>query len=191
MCCVHNRGEFLGGYLPWVLDTWVLGYPPKQLSVGKQWSQLVKLSLNCCRWKAYPIWGCWLSAMLQILIFSFWRKLRCKSSKCISAAAKIIAWDQHLFLHFLFTYTYLFSLNIMSSNLLSACNKDDKLRDHQQLTFEFFGRICLLIYPPSHSLLNRQRFPFQNFFDFFFIKCKNTKPFFFAINNSSLFNFTP
>ena len=63
--------------------------------------------------------------------------------------AKILAWVQHLFLHYSTysdTLTYLFSLNIMSSNLLSACNKDDKLRDHQQLTFEFFSRICLLIY---------------------------------------------
>ena len=146
--------------------------------------------LNCCRWKTYPIWGSSLSAMLQILIFSFWRKLKCKSIKCIPPAAKTVAWVQHLFLHYLFTDTYLFSLNIMSSNLLSVCNKDDKLRDHQQLFFEFFSRICMLISP--HHPPSRQRFPFQKFFNFFdYIKCKNTKPFFFVINNSSLFNFTP
>ena len=93
-----------------------------------------------------------------------------------TSAAKTVAWVQHLFLHYLFTYTYLFSLNIMSSNLLSVCNKDDKLRDHQQLFFEFVSRICMLIYPPSLNLLagfvcsyipppppSRQRFPFQIF----------------------------
>ena len=100
-------------------------------------------------------------------------------------AAKTIAWVEHLFLHYLFAHTYLFSLNIMSSNLLSACNKDDKLRDHQQLTFEFFSRFCLLICPPSPLYLT-DRFPFQFFFSFFdHIKSNNTKPFFFAINNSS------
>ena len=107
-------------------------------------------------------------------------------------AAKTVAWVQHLFFHSLFTYTYLFSLNIMSSNVLSAFNKDNKLRDHQQLTFKFFSRIYLLISPPCPSLLNGKIFPFQNSFKFFdHIKCKNTKPFFFAIINSSLFNFTP
>ena len=64
-------------------------------------------------------------------------------------AAKTVEWVQHLFLHYLFTYTYLFSLNIMSSNLLSACNEGDKLMDYKLLTFEFFSSICLLIYPPQ------------------------------------------
>ena len=63
-------------------------------------------------------------------------------------AAKTVAWVQHLFLHYLFTYTYLFSLNIMSSNLLSASSEVDKLMDYKLLTFEFFSSICLLIYPP-------------------------------------------
>ena len=95
-------------------------------------------------------------------------------------AAKTVAWVQHLLLHYLFTYTYLFSLNIMSSNLLSACNKDDKLRDQQRLFFKTFSRICLLIYPHSSFLLNRQRFSFQFSFRFFdHIKCKDTKPFFY------------
>ena len=95
-------------------------------------------------------------------------------------AAKTVAWVQHLLLHYLFTYTYLFSLNIISSNLLSACNKDDKLRDQQQLFFKIFSRICLLIYPHSSFLLNRQRFSFQFFFRFFdHIKCKDTNPFFY------------
>ena len=94
-----------------------------------------------------------------------------------TSAAKTVAWVQHLFLHYLFTYTYLFSLNIMSSNLLSVCNKDDKLRDHQQLFFEFVSRICMLIYPPSFSL--QTEISISNFFNFFdYIKCKNTKPFF-------------
>ena len=103
--------------------------------------------------------------MLQILIFSFWGKLKCKSSKCILPAAKTVAWVQHLFLYYLFTYTYLFCLNIMTSKLLSACNKDNKLRDHQKLTFFIFKRIS-------------QRLPFQNFLRAFdHIKCRNTKPF--------------
>ena len=74
--------------------------------------------------------------------------------------------------------------------IVSACNKGDKLKDHQQLTFEFFSRICVLILPPPPSFfLKRQRF--QNFVKFFdHIKCKNTKSFF-AISNSSPFNFTP
>ena len=101
--------------------------------------------------------------MLQTLIFSFWRKLKCRSSKCIPPAAKTVAWVQHLFLHYFFTY--LFSLNIMSSNLLWTCNKDGRLRDHQHLTFEFFSWICLLIYSPSHSL----RADFKNTKLFFFV----------------------
>ena len=31
--------------------------------------------------------------------------------------------------------------------IVSECNKGDKLKDHQQLTFEFFSRICVLISP--------------------------------------------
>ena len=44
----------------------------------------------------------------------------------IPPAAKTVAWVQHLLLNYLFTYTYLFSLNIIS-NLLSAYNKDQSL----------------------------------------------------------------
>ena len=145
MCCVHNSGGFLGGYPPQLLDTWVLGYPPTQLLMGKQWSNqsVSYIKSKLVQVKGLPNLMLLAFCMLQILIFSFWRKLKCKSSKCIPLAAKTEASVQHLFLHFLFTYTYLFSCNIMLSNLLSACNKDDKLLDHQKLTFEFFSRICL------------------------------------------------
>ena len=122
----------LGWLPPWVLDTWVLGYPPLTKQLLGKWanngavSQLVKWSLNCCRWKVYPILGLTFSAILKIVILSLWRKLKCKSRKCIPPAAKPVAWVQQWFLHYLFTYTYLFSLNIMSSNLFSAYNEDDK-----------------------------------------------------------------
>ena len=96
------------GWLP-PRSSWVFGNPPKQ---GGTINQLVKLSLNCCRWKAYPIWVCWLSAILQIFIFSFWKKLKCKSSK--SCAYHI-------------------------QPIVSACNNDDKPRDHQQLMFQFLA----------------------------------------------------
>ena len=65
----------------------------------------------------------------------------------LPAVPETVAWTQHLFLHYLlFTYFYLFSLNIIS-NLLCQCNKGDKLKDHQQMTFELFSRIFVLISP--------------------------------------------
>ena len=73
---------------------------------------------------------------------------------------KTKAWVQHLFLHYLFTYTYLLFRNIMSSNLLSACNKDDKFWDHQKLTFEFLAEFA------SPSLLDRH-ISISNFFQIF------------------------
>ena len=113
----------------WHLSSWL---PPLTKQLLGKWasngavSQLVKWSLNCCRWKVYPILGLTFSAILKIVILSLWRKLKCKSRKCIPPAAKPVAWVQQWFLHYLFTYTYLFSLNIMSSNLFSAYNEDDK-----------------------------------------------------------------
>ena len=101
---------------------------------------------------------------------------------------KTVAWAQHLLLlhYLLFTYFDPFS---HTQPIVSACNKGDKLKEHQQLTFEFFSRIRMLISPPPPSFLKRQRF--QNFVKCFdHIKCKNTKPFS-ALSNSCPFNFTP
>ena len=127
-------------------------------------------------WKAHPIWGCSLSAMLQILIFSFWRKLKCKSTKCIPPpAAKTVAWVQHLFLHYLFTYSDTLTYSLSASCRPTYCQHAIKMAS--------LGTI-------NNWLLNF--FPYQHFFKFFgHIKRKNTKPFFFAVSNSSLFNFVP
>ena len=102
---------------------------------------------------------------------------------------KTVAWAQHLLIiHIL--------LPILSQHhiqpIVSACSKGDRLKGHHQLTFEFFSRICVVISPlPLLPPSSRDRFPFQNFVNFFdHIKCKNTMPFF-AISNSSPFNFTP
>ena len=48
----------------------------------------------------------------------------------ILPAVEILVWVQHLFVH-LFTYTYLFSLDI--SNLLLACDKDNKLMHYYRI----------------------------------------------------------
>ena len=48
----------------------------------------------------------------------------------IPTAVEILVWVQHLFIH-LFTYTYLFSLDL--SNLLLACDKDGKLMHYYRI----------------------------------------------------------
>ena len=51
-----------------------------------------------------------------------------------------------------FTYLPILSQHHIQP-IATACNKDYKLRDHQQLTFEIFSRTFMLIYPPSPSFL--------------------------------------
>ena len=169
LCCVGiKQCWFFGWLLPmrsWHLSSWL---PPKQLLMGKQWSnQSVKwIKSKLLQVKGLPNLSLLACCMVQILKFSLWRKWKASLENASHPAAKTVAWVQRLLLHYLFTYTYPFSLNTMSSNQLSTCNKDDKFRDHQQLTFEFFSRICLLIYPPSLSLLNRQIY-ISKFFQIF------------------------
>ena len=105
---------------------------------------------------------------------------------------KTVAWAQHLFLHYLlFTYFYLFSLNIISNLLSQHAVKVIGLKAIINWLLNFLAEFVVIsplpLLPPS----SRDRFPFQNFVNFFdHIKCKNTMPFF-AISNSSPFNFTP
>ena len=117
---------------------------------------------------------------------------------CLSMI-KVICWQSLKLQHGLNTYSYTtyyshnftYSLSTSYPTYLSACNKGDKLKDHQQSTFEFFNRICVLISPLSLFPPSFKRQRFQNFVKFFdHIKCKNTKHVF-AISNSSPFNFTP
>ena len=93
------------------------------------------------------------------------------------------------------TYSYTLTYSLSISCRPTYCRhamKMTSLRTINNWLLNIFSRIFQLIYSPSPSLLNKCRFPFQNFFKFFdHVKCKNNKSFFFAINNSSLFNFTP
>ena len=75
VCVVYSSWFLIGWLTP--MNFWL---PHKQqVLMGKQWSnQSVKLSPNCLiatgEKPSYPTWGCTLSAMLQILIFSFFEE---------------------------------------------------------------------------------------------------------------------
>ena len=93
-------------------------------SVSQIKSKLVQVkSLPNLRFLAF----CIATSFLFYLFFFFLKEVE---MQMYPPTAKTVARVQHLFLHYFFTYTELFSLNIMSSNLLSVCNKDDKFRDH-------------------------------------------------------------
>ena len=115
MCCVvyttvqSKNNSLVDSWVATPMSSWHLSswLPPKQLSMGKQWSNqpVIQIKSKLVQVKGLPY--------LRLLAFcnatnfniSFQRKLKCKSSKCILPAAKTLAWVQYLLLYYLFTYT--------------------------------------------------------------------------------------
>ena len=178
----------LGGYPPKLFDTWVLRYPRKQLLMGKQWSDqsVSYIKSKLVQVKGLPNLMLLAFCMLQILIFSFWRKLKCKSSKCIPQQLK----PKRRFNTYSYTtYSHTLTYSLATSCRPTYCKHAIKMTSFGTIKNWLLNFLAEFVSP---TLLNKQMFPFQFFFNFFdHIKCKNTKSFFFAINNSSLFNFTP
>ena len=110
----------------WVLggspmSSWVLGYPPEQLLKGNNGaiSQLVKLSLNFCRWEAYPIWGCCNVANFNIF-FVKEVEMHASLAKVMHltpippVTAETLASVQQ-FLQYLFTYLYTYLIYALAT----------------------------------------------------------------------------
>ena len=72
--------------------------------------------------------------MLQILVFSFQKNLKCNSKKSYafdppSLLQQLVAWVHHLFLHYVLVihiHLYILSQHHIQA-IVSACNKDSKL----------------------------------------------------------------
>ena len=112
--------------------------PPEQFLMGKQWSNQSVSQIKSKLLQVKNLLSLRLLAFCNVTNFNIFFLKEDASPQQLKPQRRLNTYSYSTYSH-----TLLFSLNIMSFNLLSVCNKGDKLRDNQQLTLNFLAEfVC-------------------------------------------------